>query len=175
MWKPPVLVPSEKEESCELFGAGKRALAGAMPFPRQGVAPLLSPRRTEPGPGPASKHPSFSSEPGLLGTGWDIQVQLDLEPVTVCVNALGWTLEIQEPPCHIWVSPCRSCAHLPWMSLELVVACREPLGHGNYSHWCFLGPPRCRKGQDVLTSSTKGVLPSLERGLCVHACVTETQ
>lgn len=45
---------------------------------------------------------------------------------------------------------------------------------------CLLGPTRCRKGQDVLTSSTKGVLedgnlPSLERGLCVHACVTETQ
>lgn len=24
-------------------------------------------------------------------------MQLDLERVTVCVNALGWTLEIQEP------------------------------------------------------------------------------
>lgn len=155
-----------------------RALAGEVPFPTQGAASLLGPRNAEPGPGPASQHPSCFSGPGLLGRGWDTQVQLDLE--RVCVTALGRTLEMQEPPCHIWVSPCRSCARLPRMALELVVACRGPLGHGGCSRWCLLGPTRCRKGQDVLTSSTKGVLedgdlPSLERGLCVHACVTETQ
>lgn len=116
------------------------------------------PTSAEPGAGPASEHLGCSSGSGLLGRGWDTQMQLDLERVTVCVNALGWTLEIQEPPCHIWVSPCRSCAHLRWMSLELVGACRGPLGHGSCSHWCLLGPTRCRKGQDVLTSSTEGVL-----------------
>lgn len=45
----------------------------------------------------------------------------------MCVTTLGRTLEIQEPPCHIWVSPCRSCARLCWMALELVVALRDPL------------------------------------------------
>lgn len=135
-----------------------RALVGEVPFPTLGLALLLSPRSAEPGPGPASEHPSCSSGPGLLGRGRDTQVQLDLEHVTVCENTLGWTPEIQEPPCHIGVSPCRSCACLRWMSLELVVACRGPLGHGNCSHWCLLGPTRCRRGRDVLTCSTKGVL-----------------
>lgn len=130
MWKPPVLVPSEKEEGCEACGAGKTELWWGSAFPHAGSGPaLLGPTSAEPGPGPASEHTGCSPGPGLLGRGWDTQVQLDLDRVTACVNTLGWTLEIQEPPCHIWVSPCRSCARLRWMSLELVVACRGPLGH----------------------------------------------
>lgn len=84
-----------------MWGWENRALAGEVPFPVQGLAFLLSLRSAEPGPGPASEYPGCSSGPGLLGTGWDTWVQLDLEHVTLCENALGWTLEIQEPPCHI--------------------------------------------------------------------------
>lgn len=125
-WEPPVLVPRVKEESCEVCGAGKtELLLGKCLSPRREWPPCSAPQvQGPPGSGPASEHPGCSSGPGLLGRGWDTQVQLDLERVTVCVNALGWTLEIQEPPCHIWVSPCRSFAGLRWMSLELVVACR---------------------------------------------------
>lgn len=155
IWKPPVLIPREKEESREVCGAGEaELLLGKCLSPHR----QLGPTSAEPGPGPASEHPNCSSGPGLLGRGQDPQVQLDLEHVSVCVNTLGWALEIQEASCHIWVSPCRSCARLLWMSLELVIACRGPLGHGSCRHWCLLGPTRCRKGQDVLTSSTKGVL-----------------
>lgn len=57
-------VELEKQSSC--WGSA---------FPHTGSA--------EPGPGPASQHPSCFSGPGLLGRGWDTQVQLDLERVCV--------------------------------------------------------------------------------------------
>lgn len=78
IWKPPVLIPSEKEESCEVMELGKRSSCWGCAFPHTG-----SGLPAEPGTGPASEHPSCFSGSGLLGRGWDTQVQLDLESVCV--------------------------------------------------------------------------------------------
>lgn len=90
--------PVKRRRAVRCVELGKQSSCWGSAFPHTGsILPLLGPTSAEPGPGPASEHPGCSSGPGLLGRGWDTQVQLDLEHVTACVNALGWTLETQEP------------------------------------------------------------------------------
>ena len=108
MWKPPVLIPSE-EEGCEVCGVGKAELL---------LGKRLSPRREwHSAVQRLALAPTADTLAARLGARAP-EERLGSVSVAVCVNAVGWRPEIQEPPCHVWVSPGRRCACLRGMSPE---------------------------------------------------------